>query len=59
MRKRVPEVTRDYKALLCAGYNCVLTCVHRKKAMEAERLNQIANLLADLQHRTVDLRRYL
>ncbi len=53
------KVARLYKALLCAGYNRILTCVHRKKAMEAERLNQIANLLADLQHRTVDLRRYL
>jgi hypothetical protein len=27
--------------------------------MEAERLNQIANQLADLQHRAADLRRYL
>jgi hypothetical protein len=27
--------------------------------MEAERLNQIANQLADLQHRATDLRRYL
>jgi len=27
--------------------------------MEAERINLIANRLSDLQHRTVDLRRYL
>jgi len=27
--------------------------------MEAERLNQIASQLADLQHRATDLRRYL
>jgi hypothetical protein len=30
-----------------------------KTPMEAERLNQIANQLADLQHRATDLRRYL
>jgi len=27
--------------------------------MEAERVNQIANLLSDLQQRAADLRRYL
>jgi hypothetical protein len=29
------------------------------KPMEAERINQIASSLADLQSRTVELRRYL
>jgi len=31
----------------------------RIESMEAERVNQIANLLSDLQQRTADLRRYL
>jgi len=31
----------------------------KRAPMEAERLNQIANQLADLQHRATDLRRYL
>jgi hypothetical protein len=29
------------------------------QCMEAERVNQIANLLSDLQQRAADLRRYL
>jgi hypothetical protein len=31
----------------------------KRAPMEAERLNQIANQLADLKHRATDLRRYL
>ena len=31
----------------------------RNDSMEAERVNQIANLLSDLQQRAADLRRYL
>ena len=31
----------------------------RNESMEAERVNQIANLLSDLQQRAADLRRYL
>jgi hypothetical protein len=31
----------------------------RIESMEAERVNQIANLLSDLQQRAADLRRYL
>jgi hypothetical protein len=34
------------------------SCI-RTGSMEAERVNQIANLLSDLQQRTADLRRYL
>lgn len=37
-----------------ADRNCV-----RIESMEAERVNQIANLLSDLQQRAADLRRYL
>ena len=41
------------------AYNRVNRRCARTESMEAERVNQIANLLSDLQQRAADLRRYL
>jgi hypothetical protein len=41
------------------AYNRVDRRYVRIDSMEAERVNQIANLLSDLQQRAADLRRYL
>jgi len=41
------------------AYNRVDRSCVRIDSMEAERVNQIANLLSDLQQRAADLRRYL
>jgi hypothetical protein len=42
-----------------AAYNRANRSYIRIDSMEAERVNQIANLLSDLQQRVADLRRYL
>jgi peptide chain release factor 2 len=43
------------------GYNHRFDCIllRQKKTMEAERINSLANLLADLTTREAELRRYL
>jgi len=45
--------------LSSTAYNRADRSQVRIKSMEAERVNQIANLLSDLQQRAADLRRYL
>ena len=44
--------------MMRAGYNIQPT-IAGKTRMEAEKINQIANTISDLQQRAADLRRYL
>jgi hypothetical protein len=44
--------------MMRAGYN-IHSTIAGKTRMEAEKINQIANTLSDLQQRAADLRRYL
>jgi hypothetical protein len=50
---RIALATTPRRRLKCAF------CRRKEDAMEAERLNAIANRLADLKQRETDLRRYL
>jgi hypothetical protein len=58
---RGKRVARDSMAVMLSStaYNRADRSQLRIKSMEAERVNQIANLLSDLQQRAADLRRYL
>jgi hypothetical protein len=53
--QRLPRARTGFDGAI--GYNFPLLEGH--PAMEAERVNQIAASLADLKHRTTELRRYL
>ena len=56
-RKTWPD---SYKRMACVGYNLGFDFSLRKEEnMEAERINSLSALLADLTTREAELRRYL
>jgi hypothetical protein len=55
LRRRSGPVAAD----AATPYNSALPTAPDRTSMEAEHVNQIANSLADLKNRTVELRRYL
>ncbi len=58
----LPAKTRSdsYKSMACLGYNLGFDFSLRKEEnMEAERINSLSALLADLTTREAELRRYL
>jgi hypothetical protein len=60
LRSREPRRATAVAVILSStAYNRADRSQARIKSMEAERVNQIANLLSDLQQRAADLRRYL
>jgi len=56
-RRAVPGVPA--RAGAPGAYGIIRVCLVPPRAMEAERLNQIATTLADLRTRAAELRRYL